>query len=101
MLWSLGFATAVVVVACLCNVGPAAPTDLLVGFGVAAKFRILVSGGSEASNEAAQLDTAIFEKSGDINSGWLVGGHRLHRRSSDRSSKTAKSRLVGSQNRNV
>ena len=75
VLWSLGFATAVVVVACPRSVGLAAPTALLVGFGVAAKFRILVCGGSSTSREAAQLDAAIFEKSGDINSGWLVDGH--------------------------
>jgi P-type Cu+ transporter len=69
-LWSLEFAIAVFVVACPCGVGLAAPTALLVGSGVAAKFGILVRGGGEAFQEAAQLDAVVFDKTGTL----TVGG---------------------------
>jgi P-type Cu+ transporter len=69
-LWSLEFAIAVFVVACPCGIGLAAPTALLVGSGVAAKFGILARGGGEAFQEAAQLDVVIFDKTGTL----TVGG---------------------------
>jgi len=68
--WSLGFAIAVFVVACPCGIGLAAPTALLVGTGIAAKFGILVRGGGEAFQEAAQLDAFVFDKTGTL----TVGG---------------------------
>lgn len=67
--WSLEFAIAVFVVACPCGIGLAAPTALLVGTGIAAKFGILVRKGGEAFQEAAQLDTIVFDKTGTLTEG--------------------------------
>ena len=67
--WSLEFAIAVFVVACPCGIGLAAPTALLVGSGLAAKFGILVRGGGEAFQEAAQLDLVVFDKTGTLTEG--------------------------------
>ncbi|KAI0279907.1 E1-E2 ATPase-domain-containing protein [Russula aff. rugulosa BPL654] len=67
--WSLEFAIAVFVVACPCGIGLAAPTALLVGTGIAAKFGILVQGGGEAFQEAAQLDAIVFDKTGTLTEG--------------------------------
>lgn len=67
--WSLEFAIAVFVVACPCGVGLAAPTALLVGSGLAAKYGILVRGGGEAFQEAAQLDVMVFDKTGTLTQG--------------------------------
>ncbi|KAI9450526.1 Cu-transporting P-type ATPase [Russula earlei] len=68
--WSLEFAIAVFVVACPCGIGLAAPTALLVGVGIAAKYGILACGGGEAFQETAQLDAIIFDKTGTL----TVGG---------------------------
>ncbi|KAI0268210.1 Cu-transporting P-type ATPase [Gloeopeniophorella convolvens] len=68
-IWSLEFAIAVFVVACPCGIGLAAPTALLVGSGMAAKFGILVRGGGEAFQEAAQLDAIVFDKTGTLTAG--------------------------------
>jgi len=68
--WSLEFAISVFIVACPCGIGLAAPTALLVGAGIAAKHGILACGGSEAFQEAAQLDIIIFDKTGTL----TVGG---------------------------
>ena len=57
------------IVACPCGIGLAAPTALLVGSGIAAKFGILVRGGGEAFQEAAQLDVIIFDKTGTLTEG--------------------------------
>ncbi|TFK87058.1 heavy metal translocatin, partial [Polyporus arcularius HHB13444] len=67
--WSLEFAIAVFVVACPCGIGLAAPTALLVGSGLAAKFGILARGGGEAFQEAAQLDVIVFDKTGTLTQG--------------------------------
>ncbi|EKM59187.1 uncharacterized protein PHACADRAFT_249459 [Phanerochaete carnosa HHB-10118-sp] len=67
--WSLEFAISVFVVACPCGIGLAAPTALLVGSGLAAKFGILVRGGGEAFQEAAQLDLIVFDKTGTLTEG--------------------------------
>lgn len=67
--WSLEFAIAVFVVACPCGIGLAAPTALLVGSGLAARFGILVRGGGEAFQEAAQLDLVVFDKTGTLTEG--------------------------------
>lgn len=67
--WSLEFAIAVFVVACPCGIGLAAPTALLVGSGLAAQFGILVRGGGEAFQEAAQLDVIVFDKTGTLTEG--------------------------------
>lgn len=67
--WTLEFAIAVFIVACPCGIGLAAPTALLVGTGIAAKFGILVRGGGEAFQEAAQLDVVVFDKTGTLTEG--------------------------------
>ncbi|KLO08815.1 heavy metal translocatin, partial [Schizopora paradoxa] len=67
--WAMEFAIAVFVVACPCGIGLAAPTALLVGSGLAAKFGILVRGGGEAFQEAAQLDIVVFDKTGTLTQG--------------------------------
>lgn len=57
------------IVACPCGIGLAAPTALLVGSGLAAKFGILVRGGGEAFQECAQVDIVVFDKTGTITEG--------------------------------
>ena len=57
------------VVACPCGIGLAAPTALLVGSGLAAKFGILARGGGEAFQECAQVDIVVFDKTGTITEG--------------------------------
>lgn len=68
-LWSLEFAVAVFVVACPCGIGLAAPTALLVGTGLSAKFGILARGGGEAFQEMAQVDVVVFDKTGTLTEG--------------------------------
>ncbi|EGN93061.1 hypothetical protein SERLA73DRAFT_127002 [Serpula lacrymans var. lacrymans S7.3] len=67
--WSFEFAIAVFVVACPCGIGLAAPTALLVGSGLAAKYGILARGGGEAFQEMAQLDIVVFDKTGTLTEG--------------------------------
>ncbi|KAF5393831.1 hypothetical protein D9757_000032 [Collybiopsis confluens] len=69
--WALEFAIAVFVVACPCGIGLAAPTALLVGSGLAAKYGILARGGGEAFQEASRLDIVVFDKTGTITEGIL------------------------------
>ena len=57
------------VVACPCGIGLAAPTALLVGSGLAAKYGILVQGGGEAFQEASQIDVIVFDKTGTLTEG--------------------------------
>lgn len=59
--WSLEFAIAVFVVACPCGIGLAAPTALLVGSGLAAKFGILARGGGEAFQEVGRGACSAFQ----------------------------------------
>lgn len=68
-MWSLEFAIAVFVVACPCGIGLAAPTALLVGSGLAAKYGILARGGGEAFQEMAQVDVVVFDKTGTLTEG--------------------------------
>jgi Cu+-exporting ATPase len=67
--WSLQFSIAVFVVACPCGIGLAAPTALLVGSGLAARFGILARGGGEAFQEMAQVDIVAFDKTGTLTHG--------------------------------
>lgn len=55
--------------ACPCGIGLAAPTALLVGSGLAAKFGILARGGGEAFQEMAQVDVVVFDKTGTLTEG--------------------------------
>ncbi|KAF8236683.1 heavy metal translocatin [Tricholoma matsutake] len=66
--WSVEFAISVFVVSCPCGLGLAAPTALLVGSGLAAKFGILAQGGGEAFQEMAQVDV-VFDKTGTLTEG--------------------------------
>lgn len=68
-LWSLEFAIAVFVVACPCGIGLAAPTALLVGSGLAAKFGLLARGGGEAFQEMSEVDVIVFDKTGTLTEG--------------------------------
>lgn len=68
-MWSLEFAIAVFVVACPCGIGLAAPTALLVGSGLAAKYGILARGGGEAFQDMAQVDVVVFDKTGTLTEG--------------------------------
>ena len=68
-MWSLEFAISVFVIACPCGIGLAAPTALLVGSGLAAKYGILARGGGEAFQEASQIDLIAFDKTGTLTEG--------------------------------
>ena len=68
-MWSLEFAISVFVIACPCGIGLAAPTALLVGSGLAAKYGILARGGGEAFQEASQIDLIVFDKTGTLTEG--------------------------------
>ncbi|KIY45185.1 heavy metal translocatin [Fistulina hepatica ATCC 64428] len=67
--WSLEFAIALFVIACPCGIGLAAPTALLVGSGLAAKFGILARGGGEAFQEMAKTQIIVFDKTGTLTEG--------------------------------
>ncbi|OBA20141.1 heavy metal translocatin [Metschnikowia bicuspidata var. bicuspidata NRRL YB-4993] len=67
--WSLEFAIAVFVIACPCGIGLAAPTALLVGSGLAAKYGILAKGGGAAFQDAAQTNLICFDKTGTLTQG--------------------------------
>ena len=68
-MWSLQFAISVFVIACPCGIGLAAPSALLVGSGLAAKYGILARGGGEAFQEASQIDLIVFDKTGTLTEG--------------------------------
>lgn len=53
----------------VCVQGLAAPTALLVGSGLAAKYGILARGGGEAFQEMAQVDLVVFDKTGTLTEG--------------------------------
>ncbi|CAE6511159.1 unnamed protein product, partial [Rhizoctonia solani] len=63
------FMIAVLVVACPCGIGLAAPTAQAVGAGMAAKAGILAQGGGEAFQRASQVTTVVFDKTGTLTLG--------------------------------
>ncbi|KAG8684261.1 hypothetical protein FRC09_015504 [Ceratobasidium sp. 395] len=63
------FMIAVLVVACPCGIGLAAPTAQAVGAGMAAKAGILAQGGGEAFQRASQVTAVVFDKTGTLTIG--------------------------------
>jgi len=68
LLLSLQIACNVLVVACPCALGLAAPTAVLVGTGAGARRGLLIRGG-DVLESASQIDTVIFDKTGTLTSG--------------------------------
>ncbi|CAM9957507.1 unnamed protein product, partial [Laminaria digitata] len=62
------FSLAVMVIACPCAVGLAAPTAILVGTGVAARNGVLIKGGA-ALQRASELKRVVFDKTGTLTMG--------------------------------
>lgn len=63
------FAIAVLVIACPCGIGLAAPTAQAVGSGLLAKAGILAQGGGEAVQLASNVNVVVFDKTGTITKG--------------------------------
>ncbi|KAF8583042.1 heavy metal translocatin [Ramaria rubella] len=65
-LFAVQFGVAVLVVACPCGIGLAAPTAQMVGVGLAAQYGILSNGGGEAFQTISSLNTVVLDKTGTL-----------------------------------
>lgn len=68
---ALTFAVSTIVIACLCALGIATPTALMVGTGRAAKLGILIKNG-EVLETASHIKNVAFDKTGTITQGQPV-----------------------------
>jgi Cu+-exporting ATPase len=69
ILFAVQFAVAVLVVACPCGIGLAAPTANLIGLGLAAQNGILPQGGGQAFQEFSNIDHLVLDKTGTLTEG--------------------------------
>lgn len=68
VVYTLGIATTVLIIACPCALGLATPMSIISGVGRAAELGILVRD-ADALQQASNLDTLVFDKTGTLTEG--------------------------------